>query len=612
MTSARATLAWKIGLLSLAGILAILTAYSTLYWGRYYAGHSAGTLGVTQGTQAANYSWPILVLAADSPLRAQGVREGDSFGFARRSDALRPLGTDEVVDLIVYQNDEVRRIAVRPSAVPPSPEATKLWINYLINMIATMIVLPLGVLVCLRGSHDQAMRTLCLLLLLPQVGFLRFYMPGGALQEFLLFAFALATWISYCAFPYFALQFPAQAPLIGRRAVRLAFLAFFWIYGAVVFASILQYYLGNSAIPIDRLTLAGWRRLLIQASVVMALCAVIAAWRRSAGAERQRLGWVGLCMGMIFTTFLIYSVPALAWIYGDSIGRSVLDTAQLVGYGSLAYAMLRYRLFDFGFVINRTLVFSFTSLLLILVFFLFERFAHQLLHFESAEKNALLSGAFAFMLFFVFNRLHHRVDHFLEKLFFRAWHDNAAALKHFVTKAGHFTSSERLLSALGNELQRFTGAQYALYRTGGNAADGHFTCIDGALTDKPAFIDADEDVAVTLRSTRAHTNLHSIAWNTSGELALPMMQGPNLYGFAIIGAKPNGNLYRPDEIDALAFAVNQVGLDLFALRVKELEVELDDMIRSANINEVRLTGALREAELGRMALLQGTGQGSMS
>ncbi|WP_296000019.1 hypothetical protein [Rugamonas sp.] len=40
----------------------------------------------------------------------------------------------------------------------------------------------------------------------------------------------------------------------------------------------------------------------------------------------------------------------------------------IVAYAGFAYALLRHRLFDIGFVINRALVFTIISTLLLLVF----------------------------------------------------------------------------------------------------------------------------------------------------------------------------------------------------------------------------------------------------
>jgi hypothetical protein len=79
------------------------------------------------------------------------------------------------------------------------------------------------------------------------------------------------------------------------------------------------------------------------------------------------------------------------------------------------------------------------------------------------------------------------------------------------------------------------------------------------------------------------------------------LQGANLYGIAVLGTKANDNLYRPDEVEALAFAVTQAGFVLFALRMKQLEAEHLELQRRSEFDLARLQTALRDADAMRVA-----------
>jgi hypothetical protein len=62
---------------------------------------------------------------------------------------------------------------------------------------------------------------------------------------------------------------------------------------------------------------------------------------------------------------------------------------------------------------------------------------------------------------------------------------------------------------------------------------------------------------------------------------------------AVLGAKPSGRGWRPDEIELIGWATRQVGLDLHALTVEQLEnerLELRVELRSANAQLDRLLG----------------------
>jgi hypothetical protein len=62
-------------------------------------------------------------------------------------------------------------------------------------------------------------------------------------------------------------------------------------------------------------------------------------------------------------------------------------------------------------------------------------------------------------------------------------------------------------------------------------------------------------------------------------LALPMTVSGQIVGFVLIGHKPQQELFRPDERDHLARAVQSGGLDLESLRVDALERENAAMVQ---------------------------------
>ena len=54
-------------------------------------------------------------------------------------------------------------------------------------------------------------------------------------------------------------------------------------------------------------------------------------------------------------------------------------------------------------------------------------------------------------------------------------------------------------------------------------------------------------------------------------LALAMSHRNELTGVVLVGQKPSGGGYRPDEIEVLANTAHQIGLDFHALKVEKLE-----------------------------------------
>jgi len=54
-------------------------------------------------------------------------------------------------------------------------------------------------------------------------------------------------------------------------------------------------------------------------------------------------------------------------------------------------------------------------------------------------------------------------------------------------------------------------------------------------------------------------------------LVAPMVKRNEVIGVALLGAKPSGLDVRPDEVELVGWATRQVGLDLHALKVEQLE-----------------------------------------
>jgi hypothetical protein len=79
-------------------------------------------------------------------------------------------------------------------------------------------------------------------------------------------------------------------------------------------------------------------------------------------------------------------------------------------------------------------------------------------------------------------------------------------------------------------------------------------------------------------------------------LALPMMHQAALASFVLLGPKPTGEDYRPDEVEVLGWATQQIGLDLQSIRVRALEQAVLTLeARNTNLSDILAKAALSEA-----------------
>lgn len=301
---------------------------------------------------------------------------------------------------------------------------------------------------------------------------------------------------------------------------------------------------------------------------LVAPLALAAGWRSVPAESRTRYAFM---WAAISVTSIYALIDPLIMLTGNNYTQAswpVLIQLGALLFGTIlfAYALLRHRVIDLGFAINRTLVFSSLSFIVLLAFGLVEWGTEKLLPFESHEASVLIDAAIALSLFLAFHRVHKWVEHGVERLFFHSWHLDQAALARFVAEAPFITRADTLLERAVAAFETFAGgAQVALYR----AEARGYALAAGGLAGQGAMLDPDLPSLVTLRADR--TALHD--GFGAGSLALPMTHRADLVGVVVVGPKPSGDPYRPDEEAQLAEAVRRVGLDLYALRIEELEAD---------------------------------------
>lgn len=581
--------------LALTNIVELAPSLKAGFW------ENTGTLGIA-GTEEHNKLF-VTGIDPDASEAIKSIRPGDYVSWV----APELVSTANVVmlshlldrQLEVTLNVEHAGTMRRIVATPSVPANFTVVFSYYGQIAIDLVFSLVGLLLVTRRSSDKAVRGLAIAMICWS-SVVSVAATGIWCDVLFIINQLTARMWTFLMLVYWAINLVPTGRWGVSKAINRAWLPWAIVTIAAGLAQSALFFLPGTIDPHAIKTLVEVNRLLMYTITIFALAEGVASTK---GDERTRTKW-GLCVFSSYFMLIILRFwfdVAEASSSAGSLPILMADYAlQLVFPLGLLYATLRHRLIDIGLVVNRTLVFSVTSLSLILVFFLIERAAHHLLHFEDAGQSALFDGAVAFALFFAFNRLHHRVDHWIEHLFFHQWRVNLDTLKRFLGKAEHYTEPEALLTALGAELNRFTGgAGYALYQAGPDKA---LHRAHGSLHHASASIDANDELAVTMRAAGQAVYLADLRSSIEAECALPMLQSGKLTGLVLLGAKPSGRAYRPDEIEALSFAVTRVGLDLFALRVLALESENLALVQLAALKEEKVAAVLREADEMRMLI----------
>ena len=302
------------------------------------------------------------------------------------------------------------------------------------------------------------------------------------------------------------------------------------------------------------------------------------AWRgRNEAAATDRARFTALLAatcGLVITSVLTLALPPLADRL-DATSGLIVSMVPPLAFNILlpliaAYVVLRHKVVDLGFALNRTVVYTTVSAVLLGSFGLIEWGIEHLLPEEWVKASAWIDAGAAVLVYLAFHRVHDAVEHRVEHLFFHQWQANEDALRRFVGSAAHFEDTRALARAFADELARFGGeANVALYRRNEGALDR----VAGNWDAAPRHFRDDDPAFALLRAEREPLDLTETRSNLPGVLALPMLDHGALAGLVLLDLKGNGLLWRPDEVALLGWAAHEVGLALAARQAGLIETE---------------------------------------
>lgn len=268
------------------------------------------------------------------------------------------------------------------------------------------------------------------------------------------------------------------------------------------------------------------------------LCAVVTIIE-TRGSERTRILWATGSLSVLYAADCIAELAIIFVPRLDLNGVYLLaNVAFFLAPIGLTYALVRRRLLDFGFVLNRAAVFAAVSAIVVGLFILFEWAVGGWLQHASHATGLLFSAGLALALGFLVHLIHGRVEHAVDNLFFRKRHRDEQALRSFAHEAAYITDTNALLEKTLQTLRQYADA---------TTVDALLAAPDGSFHG----LDANDPALVELRAWHKPVHLANVETRLHGEMALPMVSRGRLLGTLILGAKRSGDAYAPDEVDAV-------------------------------------------------------------
>ncbi|HEV2037170.1 MAG TPA: hypothetical protein VGQ96_01075, partial [Candidatus Eremiobacteraceae bacterium] len=312
----------------------------------------------------------------------------------------------------------------------------------------------------------------------------------------------------------------------------------------------------------------------------------VAAYGRARGMQRQRIRWV-------FWAFLISRIGVLIFLLNLALAPpKPLPGAELISWVSVmlfplgtGYAVLRHRIIDVSFVLNRALLYTVFTTLTVGFFVLLE----NLLNNVAVNRGISLAVEIlvALGIGLSFHLLRERLHSHINRLLFRRKHNTTVALNRFVEEAPLIESADTLVARASNEISKGMATDdVRFYQVNG---DGYHR-LDKATSSAPEDVVAADDPAFSkLRHTQSYVDLGHVS-SALGPVgyAFPLSVRGENFGALVCGRRVDDETYAPDERDLLRHVAREVAAELFMIRSRE-----ESKVREEAASDVR---QLRELE----------------
>jgi hypothetical protein len=286
---------------------------------------------------------------------------------------------------------------------------------------------------------------------------------------------------------------------------------------------------------------------------------------RTTGIARQRIRWV-------FWAFMISRFGVLLNLFNRLLPHPIhLSGAEwltvMIFPLGCAYAILRHRIIDVNFVLNRTLIYTILTSFAVGIFVLLEHILNSVA--VSREGSLAVELAVALALGLSFNVVLKRMEQFLDRTLFRGKYEAAVALQQLAEDAAYMENPETLLESATREIPRVMGARgAAIYER----VDGRYALAAATGLGKlPAEVGVDDAAFVRLRKHLSQIDLSDVnSALGSDAIAFALSVRGQLTGAFICGPRINGETFAPDEIALLRNVTHEIGVELHAIRSREM------------------------------------------
>jgi hypothetical protein len=313
---------------------------------------------------------------------------------------------------------------------------------------------------------------------------------------------------------------------------------------------------------------------------VVAATLIVLTYVGARGIDRERLKWAVTGMLVAFAAQILQYVPA------RPVVAPLAELVSIVMPVCVAYAVLRHRIIDVQFVINRAIVYGILTAFLLAFVSLLDWFTSR---FISEYHLALyLEAGATIAMGFVLDRVHAQLESITDRVFFRARHEAEQHLARLARSLSFATRLESIEEALVDEPVRrlHLGSAALFVRDAGTHSfvRGHSS---GWTEDNARAFPDDAAFVRFMLADRTHLAAREAAANGVGmpsghrapALFVPIFSRGELHAIAVYGVHQNATGLDPGEFSLLAALAPGAGVAFDHLGYEALRAQLDEALR---------------------------------
>ncbi|MCV2367067.1 ATP-binding protein [Roseateles oligotrophus] len=558
-------LRWKVVLLLICLICAGMRLWAMTYLDRSVVPEAAGGMGVVMKGPLNGPHWLTRVVSInpDSDLARQGVKVADRLTYDRIGDRWRTKGVDELIPVTIESEGEFRQLTVRTFPEPERVNAVGVAREFT-GLVESWLALTIAAVLSWRRSDSPPMRALALALAIYSIADVGGRLPAGTVQALMMLASSTVMLFTITAcYLFFAIAYPDEQSRFSRPWVRRSFVLLLCLALPVNAYEIAFHFRLTPFEPQE------WKFIFERISKsfsnlasVAALVFLWVAWRRATGVAKYRAAWIGVCVALMLGNSIIFII--LGSLPGRTLQRELITDFVCIALAmlsmlGLAYAVLRHRVFGFGFALNRALVWGLVLAVLLAGVALLRMLGARWPLLADPRVAAGVTVPLALLFAGAVPRLRVWSDALVQQLFFSNWRHREEQLWMAARAAASLQGQAELMQHYLAAISGFAdGAHAALYRVGADQID----CLASTAGKTPGVLSLD---AADLRSILAHRLPAALAALVGVDgLAVPIKHREVLSGFMLLNTRSDAAPYRPDEVRALARATEMMQEDLQA------------------------------------------------